>query len=129
MDIQHEMPQNPQQLQAEQDAAVKESLGKIKHKILVMSGKGGVGKTSTSVNLSIALANKGFKVGIIDVDLHGPDVPRMLALDGMPEVNQNRKLTPMQYSEKLSAISIESLSPNKDDAIIWRGPLKFSAIA
>ncbi len=128
MDIQREMPQNPQQLQAEQDAAVKESLGKIKHKILVMSGKGGVGKTSTSVNLSIALANKGFKVGIIDVDLHGPDVPRMLALDGMPEVNQNRKLTPMQYSEKLSAISIESLSPNKDDAIIWRGPLKFSAI-
>ncbi len=128
MDIQNEMPKNPQQLQAEQDAAVKESLGKIKHKILVMSGKGGVGKTSTSVNLSIALANKGFKVGIIDVDLHGPDVPRMLALDGMPEVNQNRKLTPMQYSEKLSAISIESLSPNKDDAIIWRGPLKFSAI-
>ena len=128
MDIQNEMPKNPQQLQAEQDAAVKESLGKIKHKILVMSGKGGVGKTSTSVNLSIALADKGFKVGIIDVDLHGPDVPRMLALDGMPEVNQNRKLTPMQYSEKLSAISIESLSPNKDDAIIWRGPLKFSAI-
>ncbi len=128
MDIQSEMPQNPQQLQAEQDAAVKYSLGKIKHKILVMSGKGGVGKTSTSVNLSIALADKGFKVGIIDVDLHGPDVPRMLALDGMPEVNQKRKLTPMQYSEKLSAISIESLSPNKDDAIIWRGPLKFSAI-
>jgi Mrp family chromosome partitioning ATPase len=128
MDIQSEMPKNPQQLQDEQDAAVKVSLGKIKHKILVMSGKGGVGKTSTSVNLSIALANKGFNVGIIDVDLHGPDVPRMLALDGMPEVNQNRKLTPMQYSDKLSAISIESLSPNKDDAIIWRGPLKFSAI-
>ena len=128
MDIQSEMPKNPQQLQEEQDTAVKESLGKIKHKILVMSGKGGVGKTSTSVNLSIALANKGFDVGIIDVDLHGPDVPRMLALDGMPEVNRNRKLTPMQYTEKLSAISIESLSPNKDDAIIWRGPLKYSAI-
>ena len=65
MDIQSEMPKNPQQVQAEQDAAVKESLGKIKNKILVMSGKGGVGKTSTSVNLSIALANKGFDVGII----------------------------------------------------------------
>ncbi len=128
MDIQSEMPKNPQQLQAEQDAAVKESLGKIKHKVLVMSGKGGVGKTSTSVNLSIALANKGFNVGIIDVDLHGPDVPRMLGLDGMPEVNHNKKLTPMAYSERLRAISIESLSPNKDDAIIWRGPLKFSAI-
>ena len=128
MDIQSEMPKNPQQLQQEQDAAVKASLGKIRNKILVMSGKGGVGKTSTSVNLSIALANKGFKVGIIDVDLHGPDVPRMLGLEGMPEVNQNKKLTPMQYSKNLNAISIESLSPNKDDAIIWRGPLKFSAI-
>ena len=128
MDIQSEMPKNPQQLQQEQDAAVKASLGKIRNKILVMSGKGGVGKTSTSVNLSIALANKGFKVGIIDVDLHGPDVPRMLGLEGMPEVNQNKKLNPMQYSKNLNAISIESLSPNKDDAIIWRGPLKFSAI-
>ena len=128
MDIQNEMPKNPKKAQAEQDAAVKASLGKIKNKILVMSGKGGVGKTSTSVNLSIALANKGFNVGIMDVDLHGPDVPRMLGLEGMPEVNQNKKLNPMNYSQNLKAISIESFTPNKDDAIIWRGPLKFSAI-
>jgi Mrp family chromosome partitioning ATPase len=128
MDIQNEMPRNPQQAQADQDAAIKESLGKIKNKILVMSGKGGVGKTSTSVNLSIALANKGFNVGIIDVDLHGPDVPRMLGLEGTPELNQNKKLNPMPYSDNLRAISIESFTPNKDDAIIWRGPLKFSAI-
>jgi Mrp family chromosome partitioning ATPase len=128
MDIQSEMPKNPQQAQAEQDAAVKESLGKIKNKILVMSGKGGVGKTSTSVNLSIALANKGLNVGIIDVDLHGPDVPRMLGLEGSPELSQNKKLKPMPYSQNLRAISIETFTPNKDDAIIWRGPLKFSAI-
>jgi Mrp family chromosome partitioning ATPase len=128
MDIQNEMPKDPKQVQAEQDAAVKESLGKIKNKILVMSGKGGVGKTSTSVNLSIALANKGFNVGIIDVDLHGPDVPRMLGLEGTPELTQNKKLSPMSYSRNLRAISIESFTPNKDDAIIWRGPLKFSAI-
>ena len=128
MDIQSEMPKNPQQVQADQDAAIKESLGKIKNKILVMSGKGGVGKTSTSVNLSIALANKGFNIGIIDVDLHGPDVPRMLGLAGTPEVNQNKKLNPLSYSKNLRAISIESFTPNKDDAIIWRGPLKFSAI-
>jgi len=128
VDIQNGMPQNPQQIQAEQDAAVKSSLDKIKNKIIVMSGKGGVGKTSTSVNLSIALAKKGHNVGIMDVDLHGPDVPRMLGLDGMPEVNQNRKLSPMNYSDNLKAISIESFTPGKDDAIIWRGPLKFSAI-
>ena len=127
-DIQNSMPKNQEQMQAEQDAAVTESLGIIKNKILVMSGKGGVGKTSTSVNLSIALANKGYKVGIMDVDLHGPDVPRMLGLEGAPEVNQNKKLNPLSYSDNLKAISIESFTPNKDDAIIWRGPLKFSAI-
>ncbi len=128
VEIQSGVPKNPKQIQAEQDAAVKSSLDKIKNKIIVMSGKGGVGKTSTSVNLSIALASKGHKVGIMDVDLHGPDVPRMLGLSGMPEVNQNKKLNPMRYSENLKAISIESFTPGKDDAIIWRGPLKFSAI-
>ncbi len=114
--------------QNNQDAAVKESLGKIKNKLIVMSGKGGVGKTSTSVNLSIALANKGYKVGLMDVDLHGPDVPRMLGLNGMLDLTENRKLNPIRYSENLKVVSIESLTTNKDDAIIWRGPVKYSAI-
>ena len=114
--------------QAEQDAAVKASLQKIKHKFMVMSGKGGVGKTSTSVNLAMALAKKGFKVGIMDVDMHGPDIPRMLGLEGMLDLSENQKLSPMRYSENLSAVSIESLTQNKDDAIIWLGPIKYSAI-
>jgi ATP-binding protein involved in chromosome partitioning len=128
VEIQGDMPKNPQQMQADQDVAVNKSLGKIKNKILVMSGKGGVGKTSTSVNLSVALAHKGYNVGLMDVDLHGPDVPRMLGLEGTPQVNENKKLDPISFSENLKAISIESFTPNKDDAIIWRGPLKFSAI-
>jgi len=106
----------------------KQSLTKIKNKIIVMSGKGGVGKTSVSVNLSIALANKGFKVGILDVDIHGPDIPRMLGITGTLELNENQKLKPISVSENLSAVSIESLTNNKDDAIIWRGPMKHSAI-
>jgi ATP-binding protein involved in chromosome partitioning len=114
--------------QAEQDAAVEKALGKIKHKLLVMSGKGGVGKTSTSVNLAIALANKGYQVGIMDVDLHGPDVPRMLGLKGMLDLSNNKKLEPMSRMENLKVISIESLTMSKDDAIIWRGPIKYSAI-
>ncbi len=128
VEIQNNMPKNPQQMQAEQDIAVNDSLEKIKNKIIVMSGKGGVGKTSTSVNLSIALADQGYRVGIMDVDLHGPDVPRMLGLEGAPQVNERKKLNPISYSENLKAISIESFTPNKDEAIIWRGPLKFSAI-
>ena len=121
-------PSKREDPQAQQKANVKSSLEKIKQKFIVMSGKGGVGKTSTSVNLSIALANKGCKVGIMDVDLHGPDVPRMLGLTGMLELSQNQKLAPASYSENLKAVSIESLTPSKDDAIIWRGPIKYSAI-
>ena len=114
--------------QAARDAEVKGVLGRIKHKFVIMSGKGGVGKTSTSVNLAIALAGLGHQVGIMDVDLHGPDVPRMLGLSGMLDLGGNRKLKPMRYSNNLGAVSIESLTPTKDDAIIWRGPVKFSAI-
>lgn len=114
--------------QADRDALVKRSLQKIKNKLIVLSGKGGVGKTSVSVNLAIALAAKGYHVGIMDVDLHGPDVPRMLGLKGMLDLNENRKIIPMTYSENLKAVSIESLSARKDDAIIWRGPLKNAAI-
>lgn len=114
--------------QAQRDAKVKEALGRIKHKFIIMSGKGGVGKTSTSVNLALALAGLGHQVGIMDVDLHGPDVPRMLGLSGMLDLSPNRKLNPMRFSDNLSAVSIESLTPTKDDAIIWRGPVKYSAI-
>ena len=122
------LPKSPKQVKDEQDASVSRSLNRIKNKFIVMSGKGGVGKTSTAVNIAIALANQGLKVGIMDVDLHGPDVPRMLGLTGMPDVNSRRKLNPMRYSDHLTAISMESFLPKRDDAIIWRGPLKFSAI-
>ena len=120
--------QKQNKTQADREALVKRSLQKIKNKFIVLSGKGGVGKTSVSVNLSIALAAKGYNVGIMDVDLHGPDVPRMLGLKGMLDLNENRKIIPMAYSENLKAVSIESLSARKDDAIIWRGPLKNAAI-
>jgi len=117
------------QAKQQQAAEVKNALSKIKHKLIVMSGKGGVGKSSVSVNLSMALAKKGFKVGIMDVDLHGPDVPRMLGLKGEIAASKDSpKLTPMRYSDNLAAISMECFMPNKDDAVIWRGPLKHSAI-
>jgi len=130
VEIQSSMETAKQQAnpQAQRDAEINGALGRIKHKFIVMSGKGGVGKTSTSVNLSLALAALGHQVGIMDVDLHGPDVPRMLGLSGMLDLGENRKLNPMRYSKNLGAVSIESLTPTKDEAIIWRGPVKYSAI-
>ncbi|MCB2145363.1 MAG: Mrp/NBP35 family ATP-binding protein [Deltaproteobacteria bacterium] len=110
------------------DERARQSLTRIKNKIMIMSGKGGVGKSSVSVNLAIALAEKGFKVGLMDVDVHGPDIPRMLGLKGMLTANANKRLDPMRYSDNLTAVSIESLMSNKDDAVIWRGPVKHGAI-
>jgi len=116
------------QSQEEQDVALKDSLNRIKNKLIIMSGKGGVGKTSTSVNLAIALAHLGYRVGLMDVDLHGPDVPRVLGLMGMIGLSKNHKLDPMRFNDNLKVVSIESLTASKDDAIIWRGPIKYSAI-
>ncbi len=110
------------------DTAVKAALGRIKKKFIVMSGKGGVGKTSTTVNLGLALARLKADVGLIDVDLHGPDVPRMLGFNGMLDVNGDNQLIPMRYNDHLGAVSVESLMASKDDAIIWRGPVKHSVI-
>ena len=110
------------------DEQARQSLTRIKHKLMIMSGKGGVGKSSVSVNLAIALSQKGFKVGLMDVDIHGPDIPRMLGLKGMMAANANRKLDPMRFSDNLTAVSIESLMADKDDAVIWRGPMKHGAI-
>ena len=110
------------------DILARQSLEKIECKLMVMSGKGGVGKTSVSVNLAIALADRGFKVGLLDVDIHGPDIPRMLGLHGMMSVNNTRQMKPMHYSENLAAVSMESLMQDKDEAVIWRGPMKHGAI-
>ncbi len=122
------MPSSPEAIRNEQEKAIARSLARIRHKLLVMSGKGGVGKTSTAVNLALTLAARGKRIGLMDVDLHGPDVPRMLGLSGTPEVNAERKLNPLRVSDTLAAISMESFLPGRDDAVIWRGPLKFSAI-
>ncbi len=115
---------------AKQETAIKSSLGKIKRKILVMSGKGGVGKSTVAVNLALGLANKGYKVGLMDVDLHGPDICRMLNLTAKLQDQEKGGglVPPMRYNEQLKAISLEYMMKNRDDAIIWRGPLKIQAI-
>lgn len=113
---------------AAQDQAIQESLALIKHKFLVMSGKGGVGKTSVAANLAIALSKKGARVGLMDVDFHGPDIPRMLGLKGLLDISSDKRMVPKTYSDNLKVVSIESLAEDTDQAVIWRGPLKMNVI-
>ena len=112
-----------------QDAEIGAKLGQIRNKILVMSGKGGVGKSSVAAYLSIFLAKKGHRVGLMDVDLHGPSIPRMMGVrDGVRAVDEGKAI-PISVLPNLHLISIESLMGNdKDAALIWRGPVKIGVI-
>ncbi len=110
------------------EVRLQEQLQHIKHRLLVMSGKGGVGKTSVAVYLALGLAKRGYQVGLLDVDLHGPDVPRMLGIDGMFQADEDNRMVPHRYSDHLQVVSIEFLLHDRDEAVIWRGPLKHSFI-
>ncbi|MDO9632006.1 MAG: Mrp/NBP35 family ATP-binding protein [Humidesulfovibrio sp.] len=111
-----------------QDQRIIKALERIRYKLFVMSGKGGVGKSSISVNIAAALAKRGFKVGLMDVDIHGPSVPRLLGLTGQLETTKDSQILPKRYSENLHVVSMESLLLDPDQAVLWRGPMKTSAI-
>ncbi len=104
-------------------------LSRIKHKLMVMSGKGGVGKSTVAASLAVTLAQKGYRVGLLDVDLHGPSIPHLLNLKGLLDIAPDQqKILPKKVMPNLEVVSIECLMADKDQAVIWRGPLKHSAI-
>jgi ATP-binding protein involved in chromosome partitioning len=103
----------------------------IKHKIMVLSGKGGVGKSTVAVNLATALALAGRRVGILDVDIHGPSVPKLLHLEGSQIAATDDAMLPVELpcgEGRLSVMSIGFLLRERDDAVIWRGPRKYGVI-
>lgn len=111
----------------EERRALQSRLCHIKHKIMVMSGKGGVGKSTVAVNLAMGLMLAGKKVGLLDVDIHGPSVPTMLGLEGATIENGPDGLLPVELGN-LKVMSMGFLLRNPDDAVIWRGPMKGQVI-
>lgn len=101
-----------------------DKLSQVKHKILVLSGKGGVGKSTFASQLAFTLAKEGKQVGLLDVDICGPSIPQMLGLTGQ-EVHQSASgWSPVYVDDNLGVMSIGFMLPNVDDAVIWRGPRK-----
>jgi len=115
------------QLQAEQEQ-IRQRVKQIRHQILVLSGKGGVGKSTVAVNLAVSLALAGKKVGLLDIDIHGPSIPKILNLEGKSLQAEGDVILPVEMAENLKVMSIGFLLRASNDAVIWRGPMKYQMI-
>ncbi|NCC64635.1 MAG: ATP-binding protein [Spirochaetia bacterium] len=113
-----------------EDKAIRSHMDKIGRKILVMSGKGGVGKTTVTVNLANALVDSGCTVGILDTDLHGPNVAKMLGCEAgiLTTENGGETFYPVEARPGLKVMSLAFAIPDQDSPIVWRGPMKIAAI-
>ncbi len=112
----------------ESNKRIKNKMDRIKNTIAVISGKGGVGKTTVSVNLASALAVKGCNVGILDIDITGPNVPMMLGVEGEKLNAKEEEIMPVTLSSGLKVVSMSFLLQDPDSPVIWRGPMKMQAI-
>ena len=111
-----------------EEARLAQKLFHMRHKIMVMSGKGGVGKSTVTVNLAASLALQGYEVGILDADIHGPDIPRMCGVERRAVTGHKGGIAPIRVFKGLKVISMGLLSQDPDKAIVWRGPMKHNAI-
>ncbi|RPI91765.1 MAG: ATP-binding protein [Spirochaetales bacterium] len=108
---------------------LRKNLSLIKRKIVVLSGKGGVGKSTVAVNLAVTLARSGASVGLLDVDVHGPSVPTLLGMQGEAlTADESGRMIPLIYGDSLKVLSVGFMLQRREDAVIWRGPLKYGII-
>lgn len=112
----------------QQDPEIQEFLKGVKQVFMVMSGKGGVGKSTMAAGIATAFAARGLRTGLLDIDVHGPSIARIMGLTGMPLDSVNGKIQPYPYADNLKIISMQGLLQHPDDAVIWRGPLKIGVI-
>ena len=113
---------------AHEQKMLDERMAYVKHKFMVVSGKGGVGKSTVATNLAITLAKEGYEVGLMDADIHGPNIPKMLGIEDERPGASTEGLLPITTIHNLKVMSIAFFLKSKDDAVIWRGPLKHSMI-
>jgi len=111
-----------------EDQKISQNLKQIKNKLLVFSGKGGVGKSTVAANLALALSEKGLKVGLLDVDLHGPNLAKMLGAENRRVEITNENIIPVNINKNLKLISMAFFLEQTDTPVVWRGPLKMKAI-
>ena len=115
------------QMQAEKEQ-IRKRVKQIRHQILILSGKGGVGKSTVAVNLAMSLALGGQHVGLLDIDIHGPSIPKILNLEGKTVQGTAETLRPVEMGKNLRIMSIGFLLRGCEDAVIWRGPMKYHVI-
>ena len=113
----------------EQETRLHDALAQIKHVIIVISGKGGVGKSTVSSNLAMSLAMRGYSTGLMDIDITGPNIPKMFGIeDEQLMADADRMLIPIIVPPSLKVMSMAFLLPSKDVPVMWRGPIKMSAV-
>ena len=113
----------------EEETRLRDTLAKIKHVIIVISGKGGVGKSTVSSNIAMSLSMRGYNTGLMDIDITGPNIPKMFGIeDEQLMANENRMLIPIIVPPSLKVMSMAFLLPSKDTPVLWRGPVKMSAV-
>jgi ATP-binding protein involved in chromosome partitioning len=120
---------NQQEKEAHAQERLKSKLSHISHRIMVMSGKGGVGKSTVSTNLAVALSMDGFNIGLLDADIHGPNIPKMLGIESSQVVGSGQGMIPIEVFPNLKVISMAFFIGDRDNPVVWRGPLKHSAIS
>ena len=131
INLKETVQQAQQEIMDERTLNLKNNMAKIKHKIVIISGKGGVGKTTVAVNLAISLASIGLRVGILDVDITGPNVVKMLGVnpENKPRIDaEAKKFYPVNGPLNLKVVSMAFLTINPDEPVIWRGPMKMGAV-
>ena len=124
-----EMTPEQQKQMIEQQLNLSRNLGQIKYKIAVMSGKGGVGKSTVAANIAEAFQKEGFTTGILDADIHGPNIPKMLGVEDQDiMINEARHMMPVEAPSGLKVMSMAFMLDSIDTPIIWRGPQKTGSI-